>query len=83
MSKTQNGRASREEDRLERQRGHRQRTFDRWYPDGGYPANSIAVLAGLSTPELTVQIDGMAAVPTPVASEMANSDLMHEIMEAV
>ncbi|RCG31432.1 RidA family protein [Sphaerisporangium album] len=68
---------------LEGSRLARHQTFARWYPNGGYPTNSIAVLAGLSTPELTVQIDGMAAVPARVATELADGDLMHEIMEAV
>ncbi|MFG1685418.1 hypothetical protein ACGFNP_35020 [Nonomuraea sp. NPDC049269] len=37
--------------------------FARWYPEGNWPAHSLAVVAALAAPELTVEIEGMAAVP--------------------
>lgn len=37
--------------------------FAKWYPDGDWPAQSLAVVAALAKPELTVEIEGMAAVP--------------------
>ena len=44
-------------------RAARQEVFARWYPDGDWPAHSLAVVAALAVPELTVEIEGMAAVP--------------------
>ena len=38
-------------------------TFDRWYPDGDWPAQSLVVVAALAAPELTVEIEAVAAVP--------------------
>jgi enamine deaminase RidA (YjgF/YER057c/UK114 family) len=37
--------------------------FARWFPDGDWPAQSLAVVAALATSELAVEIEGMAAVP--------------------
>jgi 2-iminobutanoate/2-iminopropanoate deaminase len=34
-----------------------------WYPDGDWPAHSLMVVDSLATPQLTVEIEGMAAVP--------------------
>ncbi|WP_405142113.1 RidA family protein [Sphaerisporangium sp. NBC_01403] len=58
---------------LEGSRRARHEVFARWYPDGGYPANSIAVLDALTTPELNVQIDGVAAIPARILAEQADS----------
>ncbi|MCC5476910.1 RidA family protein [Streptomyces barringtoniae] len=41
----------------------RDEVYDRWYPDGVYPAHSLAVVEGLALPELAVEIEGIAAVP--------------------
>ncbi|MFI1969858.1 enamine deaminase RidA [Streptomyces cinnamoneus] len=37
--------------------------FAKWYPDGVYPAHTLAVVAGLAKPELAVEIEGIVAVP--------------------
>ncbi|CAM03871.1 enamine deaminase RidA (YjgF/YER057c/UK114 family) [Saccharopolyspora erythraea NRRL 2338] len=37
--------------------------FDDWYPDGDWPAQSLAVVAALATPELAVEVEAVAAVP--------------------
>jgi enamine deaminase RidA (YjgF/YER057c/UK114 family) len=34
-----------------------------WFPDGKYPAHSLAVVAALAKPELSVEIEGIVAVP--------------------
>ncbi|MCW2878731.1 MAG: enamine deaminase RidA [Sphaerisporangium sp.] len=68
---------------LEGSRVARQQVFDRWYPYGGYPTNSLAVLAGLSTPELIVQIDGMAAIPARLPAEQADGLPLAEAIEVV
>jgi enamine deaminase RidA (YjgF/YER057c/UK114 family) len=44
-------------------RAAREEVFARWYPDSDWPAHSLAVVAGLATPELTVEIEGTAALP--------------------
>mgnify|MGYP001073571816 FL=1 len=38
-------------------------TLGRWFPDGDVPPNTLAVVAGLATPEIVVEIEAMAAVP--------------------
>ncbi|MBT2224723.1 RidA family protein [Nonomuraea sp. NEAU-A123] len=48
---------------LEGYRAAREAVFARWYPEGDWPAHSLAVVAALAAPELTVEIEGMAAVP--------------------
>ncbi|MEV1247898.1 hypothetical protein ACIBO2_29500 [Nonomuraea sp. NPDC050022] len=44
-------------------RAARQEVFGRWYPDGDWPAHSLAVVAALATTELAVEIEGMVVVP--------------------
>jgi 2-iminobutanoate/2-iminopropanoate deaminase len=44
-------------------RAARDDVFATWYPDGDWPAHSLAVVAALATPELTVEIEGTAAIP--------------------
>jgi 2-iminobutanoate/2-iminopropanoate deaminase len=68
---------------LEGSRRARQEVFARWYPHGGYPTNSIAVLAALGTSELVVQIDGMAAIPARIAAEQADGLPLAEAMGVV
>jgi enamine deaminase RidA (YjgF/YER057c/UK114 family) len=41
----------------------RDEVYARWFPDGVYPAHSLAVVEGLAKPELAVEIEGVAAVP--------------------
>ncbi|MEV5411014.1 RidA family protein [Thermopolyspora sp. NPDC052614] len=36
----------------------------RWFPDGDVPPNTLAIVAGLATPEIVVEIEATAAVPT-------------------
>ncbi|WP_020660084.1 RidA family protein [Amycolatopsis benzoatilytica] len=38
-------------------------TFERWFPEGDWPAQSMIVVAALAKPELVVEIEAMAAVP--------------------
>jgi len=44
-------------------RAAREEVFAAWYPGGDWPAHSLTVVDSLATPELTVEIEGMAAVP--------------------
>lgn len=37
--------------------------FERWYPDGDYPAHSAAEVTGLARPDLLIEIEGIAHVP--------------------
>ncbi|MFI7044922.1 RidA family protein [Streptosporangium sandarakinum] len=37
--------------------------FGRWFPDGDWPAQSLAVVAALAAPELAVEVEAVAAVP--------------------
>jgi 2-iminobutanoate/2-iminopropanoate deaminase len=41
----------------------RDEVFADWYPDGGVPAHSLAVVAALASPELLVEIEAVVAVP--------------------
>jgi 2-iminobutanoate/2-iminopropanoate deaminase len=41
----------------------REEVFAAWYPGGDWPAHSLMVVDSLAAPELTVEIEGMAAVP--------------------
>lgn len=41
----------------------REEVFAAWYPEGDWPAHSLMVVDSLAGPELTVEIEGMAAVP--------------------
>lgn len=52
-------------DSLPRFRAARDEVFADWYPDGGVPAHSLAVVAGLAAPELLVEIEAVVAVPRP------------------
>ncbi|MEV6158129.1 RidA family protein [Nonomuraea sp. NPDC052129] len=40
----------------------RDEVFAEWYPDGDVPAHSLAVVAALATPELTVEVEAVIAV---------------------
>jgi 2-iminobutanoate/2-iminopropanoate deaminase len=44
-------------------RAAREEVFASWYPGGDWPAHSLMVVASLAAPELTVEIEGVAAVP--------------------
>jgi enamine deaminase RidA (YjgF/YER057c/UK114 family) len=44
-------------------RAARDEVFAAWYPGGDWPAHSLMVVDSLATPELTVEIEGFAAVP--------------------
>jgi 2-iminobutanoate/2-iminopropanoate deaminase len=44
-------------------RAAREKIFAAWYPDGDWPAHSLMVVDSLAAPELTVEIEGVAAVP--------------------
>jgi enamine deaminase RidA (YjgF/YER057c/UK114 family) len=44
-------------------RAAREKVFAAWYPGGDWPAHSLMVVDSLATPELTVEIEGFAAVP--------------------
>lgn len=37
--------------------------FGRWFPDGDHPAQSLAVVAGLASPEYVVEVEAVAAIP--------------------
>jgi 2-iminobutanoate/2-iminopropanoate deaminase len=44
-------------------RAAREEVFARWYPEGDWPAHTLMVVAALARPDLTVEIEGMVAVP--------------------
>ena len=44
-------------------RAAREEAFAAWYPGGDWPTHSLMVVDSLATPELTVEIEGIAAVP--------------------
>ena len=37
--------------------------FATWFPDGDFPAQTLAVVAGLARPEYAVEVEAIAAVP--------------------
>jgi 2-iminobutanoate/2-iminopropanoate deaminase len=41
----------------------REEVFANWYPEGDWPAHTLMVVAALANPDLTVEIEGMVAVP--------------------
>jgi 2-iminobutanoate/2-iminopropanoate deaminase len=44
-------------------RAAREKIFAAWYPEGDWPAHSLMVVDSLAAPELTVEVEGGAAVP--------------------
>ncbi|SFW83586.1 RidA family protein [Amycolatopsis australiensis] len=36
--------------------------FAKWFPDGDFPAQTLAVVAGLAAPEYVVEVEAIAAV---------------------
>lgn len=38
-------------------------TFERWFPDGDYPAQSLVVVAALAAPQYTLEVEAIAAIP--------------------
>ena len=48
--------------------GHRAaqaEAFAKWFPDGDFPAQSLAVVAALAGPDYTAEVEAVAAVPAP------------------
>jgi enamine deaminase RidA (YjgF/YER057c/UK114 family) len=41
----------------------RDEVYAEWFPGGDYPGHSLAVVAGLADPALTVEMEGWAALP--------------------
>jgi enamine deaminase RidA (YjgF/YER057c/UK114 family) len=41
----------------------RDEIYAEWFPDGVYPGHSLAVVAGLADPKLTIEMEGWAALP--------------------
>ena len=39
--------------------------FAKWFPDGDFPAQSLAVVAALAGPDYTAEVEAVAAVPAP------------------
>jgi enamine deaminase RidA (YjgF/YER057c/UK114 family) len=37
--------------------------FERWFPEGDWPTQSLIVVTALAKPEIVVEIEAMAAVP--------------------
>lgn len=37
--------------------------FEKWFPDGDFPAQSLAVVAALAAPEYAVEVEAVAAIP--------------------
>ncbi|WP_219512941.1 RidA family protein [Nonomuraea ceibae] len=60
-------------------RAARDEVFDAWYPGGDVPAHSLAVVAALADPALTVEIEAVVAVdgdlraPGPGPGHLASS----------
>jgi 2-iminobutanoate/2-iminopropanoate deaminase len=37
--------------------------FAKWFPDGDFPASTLAVVAALAGPDYAVEVEAVAAVP--------------------
>ena len=37
--------------------------FAKWFPDGDFPAQTLAVVAALAGPDYAVEVEAIAAVP--------------------
>lgn len=48
---------------LEGSRAARGEVFAKWYPQGDWPAHSLAVVAALARPDLVIEVEGIAAIP--------------------
>ena len=51
------------DDVVPRFREARRAAFDRMFPDGEYPPNTLLVVAGLASPEIEVEISAVVALP--------------------
>lgn len=49
----------------------RDEVFAEWFPDGVYPGHSLAVVAALADPKLTIEMEGVLAVPQVREGETA------------
>jgi 2-iminobutanoate/2-iminopropanoate deaminase len=45
----------------------RDEVFAKWFPDEVYPGHSLAVVAALADPDLTIEMEGVLAVPETLA----------------
>ncbi|WP_326949328.1 RidA family protein [Amycolatopsis sp. NBC_01307] len=50
-------------DHLPGYRAAQAEAFAKWFPDGDFPAQSLAVVAALAGPDYTAEVEAVAAVP--------------------
>jgi enamine deaminase RidA (YjgF/YER057c/UK114 family) len=50
--------------------------FTRWFPEGDWPAQSLAIVAGLAAPEILVEVEAVAAVPETLDGSRFDPDRM-------
>jgi len=43
----------------------RDQVYSDWFPDGDYPANTVALVAGLAAPPMLIEIEGSFVCPVP------------------
>jgi len=43
----------------------RNEVYDDWFPDGAYPVNTVAIVAGLADESILIEIEGSFVCPTP------------------
>ena len=41
-----------------------------WFPDGAYPVNTVAIVAGLAAESILIEIEGSFVCPPPVKPEL-------------
>ncbi|SDK92480.1 Enamine deaminase RidA, house cleaning of reactive enamine intermediates, YjgF/YER057c/UK114 family [Nonomuraea maritima] len=44
-------------------RAGRVEAFERWFPEGDWPAHSLIVVSALASPEILVEVEAVAVVP--------------------
>ncbi len=49
----------------------RDEVFAEWFPDAVYPGHSLAVVAALASPDLTVEMEGVLALPENLSQALA------------
>ena len=42
--------------------------FERLFPDGDYPPNTLLVISGLQDPEMLIEVTAVVLVPGPAAA---------------
>ncbi|WP_428341655.1 RidA family protein [Mycobacterium sp.] len=48
----------------------RDEVYADWFPDGSYPVNTVAIVAGLAAESILIEIEGSFVCPPPVNQEL-------------